>query len=691
MNNNKTNYSKGFFFFSIIFLYLVVFSGCSSNRQNISGIISFGGRGLGLSTVSLYRTGRGQGPQLIEETTTDNNGFFTLSFDRPSTENEILYLSAGEAVSTSAISSQVLNQQNILLATVLGNSEIPDQVVVNELTTVATAFALAQFIGPLGIDGSSPGLQNAAQILRNLVNIQTGGIADMLGSSPNGTDTSTLARFNSVANLLSLCATPSTACTSLFDLSSSPQGGVPTNTLQAAVNIAHYPWQNVSELLNLSQQASLFSPALEASAQLDAWTLVLVYEGNGMQFDGPGNIAFDSSGNAWINNNYIYNEGVLDPDGQVCGDDHVFKLSPTGENVDGSPFQGGGLYGSGFGIALDLNEDVWVSNYGFQGSNCPNNIDELARTVSKFSLDGTPLSPNSQGNTSGQDHGGFPGAGDTLLRPQGLVSDRDGNIWIPNCGNASITQFPGGDPNAAFSIAPDDGMGNPLLDTPFDMAIDTDGNAWITNNGNSSIYKFDPAGNLIFSLAGSDATDAGISFPMGIASDRSGNVWVANAGISGPPCTMSGVSLLDSVNLANMPGFTNTNASVTMIASNGSTLGPLQGGGLAWPWGIAVDGSDNVWVANFHGQRLSHLCGPRPETCPPGVGTGDPISPDGGYSSDALLRNTGVQIDPSGNVWLANNWDLVPVQSNPGGRSVAVFIGLATPVKTPLVGAPRVE
>ena len=97
-----------------------------------------------------------------------------------------------------------------------------------------------------------------------------------------------------------------------------------------------------------------------------------------------------------------------------------------------------------------------------------------------------------------------------------------------------------------------------------------------------------------------------------------------------------------------------------------------------------------VMVANFDGQRLSQLCGPREEgACPPGKTTGDPISPDRGYDFDGLVRNTGVQIDPSGNVWLANNWKTVLVPTNPGGHQMVMFIGLAEPVKTLLIGAPE--
>ncbi|MCP4709543.1 MAG: hypothetical protein GY869_13030 [Planctomycetes bacterium] len=94
-------------------------------------------------------------------------------------------------------------------------------------------------------------------------------------------------------------------------------------------------------------------------------------------------------------------------------------------------------------------------------------------------------------------------------------------------------------------------------------------------------------------------------------------------------------------------------------------------------------------MANFNGRRLSHLCGANPSNCPPGFDTGDPISPDDGYTFDGLVRVTGVQIDPSGNVWLVNNWEIDPLPTNPGGHQLVVFIGLAAPVKTPLIGPPE--
>jgi hypothetical protein len=186
------------------------------------------------------------------------------------------------------------------------------------------------------------------------------------------------------------------------------------------------------------------------------------------------------------------------------------------------------------------------------------------------------------------------------------------------------------------------------------------------------------------------AKEAGINQPMGIASDSVGNVWVSNSGVVEAACDGKNLpSLVEIILLTLAPGFVFADASVTMISSDGTSVGPIKGGGLKIPWGIAVDGNDNVWVANFQGRAVSQLCGAVTQNCPPGFQTGDPISPDGGYFFDGSKRNTAVQIDPSGNVWLTNNWEIIAVPENPGAHEMVVFIGLAKPVQAPLIGPPQ--
>src|SRR5271166_1593791 len=91
---------------------------------------------------------------------------------------------------------------------------------------------------------------------------------------------------------------------------------------------------------------------------------------------------------------------------------------------------------------------------------------------------------------------------------------------------------------------------------------------------------------------------------------------------------------------------------------DGTVVGTFDGGkSIDSPWGIAIDGNDNVWVANAMGHSVTHLCGGRTANCPPGTKTGDPISPPGGYIG-GLQIITDVAVDPAGNLWVANNWDM---------------------------------
>jgi hypothetical protein len=163
-------------------------------------------------------------------------------------------------------------------------------------------------------------------------------------------------------------------------------------------------------------------------------------------------------------------------------------------------------------------------------------------------------------------------------------------------------------------------------------------------------------------------------------------MWVSNSKWVVAPCTNK-VPAKQASEEAGKGG-----GDITLIKPNGKIASdqPIKSG-VVNPWGITVDGEDNVWVANFSGQRLTELCGTDPRNCPPGKRrTGAPISPERtGYGFDGLVRNTGVMVDPSGNVWLANNWKRVPVQTNPGGYQIVAYLGLAAPVKSPQIGPPE--
>ena len=85
---------------------------------------------------------------------------------------------------------------------------------------------------------------------------------------------------------------------------------------------------------------------------------------------------------------------------------------------------------------------------------------------------------------------------------------------------------------------------------------------------------------------------------------------------------------------------------------------------------IAIDGNGNVWAANSGANSLSEFSS-----------AGTPLTPAAGYAGDGLNGPLALAIDAAGNLWVINDTN--------SSSSVSEFIGLASPVKTPLLGLPQ--
>jgi len=621
----------------------------------LEGRVHSGHRALGGEAVTLHLAGTTPGQATtLGRTVADRHGRFRLRYASPAGRGPLLYVTAGPG-------------RRVRLAASLGAPPAPRRIVVDELTTVAAGFAFAQFTAGGRIGGPPPGPQNAALMAANLADVRTGRASDVVVAAPNGRQTSTLRKLRSLANAIAGCARAARGCVPLYRLTATPEGRRPAGTLQAVANVARYPWQNVRALFALSSaRPAPYHGALRTTRRLSDWLLPLRFVGDGVTIDGPGNFAIDASGRVYVANNYAFQPSDFTP---TCGSTLLPVFGPDGRYVEGTPWRDGGLSGAGFGITFDPAGRLWVGNFGFASPapGCPEDEQPPHDTVSVFSSGGTALSAT-----------GYRGAPDdqpALVNwPQGTVAHPSGDaVWVANCNDGRLVRMPTDAPNTATAY--DVGLAQ-----AFDIAIDRQGLIYATGLGNDRLAIVRPDGTPI---PGSplQTTDAGLDRPMGIAADSAGNMWISNSARMTLPCP----------DVSPRPRGT---PSVSLVAAGGRpvTTGAagFTGGGLTIPWGIAVDGNDNVWVANFAGQRISQFCGVPARGCRPGSTTGDPISPDGtGYFFDGLVRLTGLQVDPSGNLWVANNWKRVPdAAANPGGYQVVVYPGAAGPVRTPLIGPP---
>jgi hypothetical protein len=548
----------------------------------ITGVVYAGTQPIVGASVTLYAagtTGIGSAPTALlgSPLTTDANGAFSIPAGFVcATSNSVLY-----AIASGGAANQQANA-GLTLATVLGacGSITPGiTITINEATTVATAYAMAQFFSGEAIGATatnSSGIALAAATAANLVNLSTG-IAPGVGFPSTGT--APIAKLNSLASLLNDCATSTTssaACTSLYSAAGSGK-----DTFAAAIDIAKHPGTNVASLYTLSQASNAYTPAL-TTAPAD-WTLAVNYGGGGL--NGPSVVSIDSTGKLWVANYYnvasfFTNTGVpvfphgIGGDylnnsfgGAVDVDDNFWIANEESSSINNGLGSvsvvnntGGfnGVYASGginfpLSVAFDTSGVSWVVDYGDS-------------SITLLDSTGAPLS-----GTAGY-------ASKSLVFPVAVATDAKCNAYVANQSSNTITQvLADGSEFTDFTVG----------DGPSGVAIDAPGNIWSANYYGDSIGLVSTSGTV---LSGTGYTGGGIDHPQGIAVDGTGNVWVAN--YRAPA-------------LSELAGATAT--------TPGAILSPTAGwapdSNLSEAFGLAIDASGNIWITNFATNLLTEFVG----------------------------------------------------------------------------------
>src|ERR1019366_1001135 len=241
-----------------------------------------------------------------------------------------------------------------------------------------------------------------------------------------------------------------------------------------------------------------------------------------------------------------------------------------------------------------------------------------------------------------------PGTQAQISDVHGIAVASNGNVYIADTHNARVREIiPSGNiftiaGNGTSGYAGDGGAATSAeLSLPSGVAVDSAGNVYIADYGNSSVRKVDSKGNIAtiagtgnwgFSGDGGPANKAALAAPYALAFDPAGNLYISDLGntdirevttdgnIHTVRSNISAESIaIDAAGSIYFPTY--QSSTVQKILANGTQFaiagtgtqgfsgdgGPGTSAQLHQPYGLALDGTGKVYVADSGNQVIRTL------------------------------------------------------------------------------------
>jgi hypothetical protein len=533
-------------------------------------------------------------------------------------------------------------------------SSVTPFVWVNEVTTVATAYAISGFAtdathvsddetatGNTTAAIAKVGMANAFANAAALANVATGTALITTGNSSASGQTNPIvvpqAQINTIADVLAACVNTTggtandgtTTCGTLFGVATSTgisTGTAPTETATAAINIAHHPTANVAALYGvIASQGAAFIPD-DGSAPPD-FTITILYPQGGSATTG---IAVDGNGNVY---------------GAYGGGNLVYAITPVGVETTL-------LVQAPRRLAIDAKNNVWVPTTGASGGTG-------AGTISMFA-------PGAAAGSTGTLFNAYTTAGTQQYSVGAVAFDQNDNLWELSSGTVAAKGLTVNElPYVTTPSATAAGVTIVTATAPSMIAFSpTTGNLAVTSGATTtgilSIYT-DAAGTVVGTVP--TAGSAGLYTPTGVISDATGNFWIGN-GASTNSSTNTTISVFNGTTDASVTGapysITPPTGETTtqLISGEFDGAGNYFTGGTTYATGTTATNLPAIYQFSGTGTQLAVFV---------------PSTPAVTGGSDA--SNQFVGVDPSGNLWFGAT------------KYIGEMIGVAAPKVTPTVAA----
>lgn len=276
-----------------------------------------------------------------------------------------------------------------------------------------------------------------------------------------------------------------------------------------------------------------------------------------------------------------------------------------------------------------------------------------------FGLSASAQSSFTINTFAGNHTSGYSGDGGPATSAQisntlfGLATDASGNFYFGDYSNCRIRKV---DLNgiittiAGTGTCGSTGDGGPATSAnirwPLGLAVDSSGNVYFGEDGSPRVRRVSTSGTITtvagtgvnsFSGDGGAATSATMGFPTGLAVDASGNLYISD---------------LNNNRIRKVNGL----GIISTFAGGGASLGDggaATSGTLNGPWGLSLDSSGNLYIADTGGNRIRKVDTLGIITTVAGIGISG-VTGDGGPATSARISSPwSVSVDTSGNIYLA--------------------------------------
>jgi len=433
----------------------------------------------------------------------------------------------------------------------------------------------------------------------------------------------------------------------------------------------------------------------------------------------PGNIVATSASIAAyspavdVNGNVYFSSGEavyrLDPTGhlaRVAGQSiaGAFPLGangnacPTAADIgDGGPATSALLNSPG-AVAVDATGNLYIAD----SFSC--RIRVVNMQASSITVLGVTIASGNIGTVAGSSTYGM--SGDTgpatsaqLNQPNGVAVDSSGNLYIADTGNSRVRKV--NTTGTITTIAGDGTQGcigdgaaatGAELNSPVGVAADAAGNIYIaddlgcnirvvnTQASSITVLGVTVAPMAIASVAGDNvqgynsdgipATSAELNLPRGVALDSSGNLYIADTGNA-------------RIREVNTSGTINTVAGDGTAGYSGDS-GPATSAEISAPFGVALDGSRDLYIADENNSqgisdyRIRMVTSGGTISTVAGNGNAD-YSGDGQTATGAQLSfPSDVTVDAAGNLYIADSFNNVVRAVNTQSTTITL-LGVTIP------------